>query len=96
MIKTINKSDEKLSFETDMSISLANALRRSVNHVPTLAIDSLELTKNDSALYDEIIGHRMGLIPLKNSNLRLPEECDCKDKGCGKCTAKYKLKAKGK
>jgi len=95
MIKTINKSDEKMNFLTDMPISLANAIRRSVNYIPILAIDTLEITKNDSALYDEILAHRVGLIPLKNVELKLPEECTCKDKGCGKCSLKYKIKAKG-
>jgi DNA-directed RNA polymerase subunit D len=95
MIKIAKKSDEKIEFTTDMPISLANAIRRSINEIPILAIDSLEITKNDSALYDEIISHRMGLIPLKNEDLKLPDECTCKGKGCGKCMIKFKLKAKG-
>jgi DNA-directed RNA polymerase subunit D len=96
MIKIIKKSDEKISFSTDMPINLANAVRRSVNYIPILAIDALEISKNDSALYDEIIAHRAGLIPLKNENLRLPEECGCeKEDGCGKCSIKLKLSASG-
>jgi len=96
MIKIINKSDEKISLTTDMSIELANAIRRSVNQIPILAIDSLEISKNDSALYDEIIAQRMGLVPLKNEDLRLPKDCDCgKEDGCGKCSVKFKLSAKG-
>jgi len=95
MIKIQEKSDEKLNFITDMPISIANAIRRSVNEIPILAVDVLEITKNDSALYDEIIAHRVGLIPLKNEDLKLPENCDCKGKGCGKCSIKFKLKAKG-
>ncbi|MDP2925276.1 MAG: hypothetical protein Q8N99_02795 [Nanoarchaeota archaeon] len=67
MIKTISSNDKegKLSFITDMSTSLANAIRRSVLEIPTMAIDEAEIIKNDSALYDEIIAHRMGLIPIK-------------------------------
>ncbi len=95
MIKIIDKNDEKLSLLTDMPISLANALRRSVNHIPIIAIDSLEISKNDSALYDEIIAHRTGLVPLKNEKLKLASECDCNGKGCGKCSIKFKLKAEG-
>lgn len=96
MIKIINKTNEKISFNTDLPISLANAIRRSVNYVPTLAIDTLEITKNDSALYDEMVAHRLGLVPLKNEDLKLPEECDCgKEDGCGKCSVKLKLKAVG-
>jgi DNA-directed RNA polymerase subunit D len=96
MIKLINKSDKKLSFSGEISATLANAIRRSVNEIPILAIDTLEISKNDSALYDEIISQRMGLVPLKNENLRLPEECDCgKEDGCGKCSTKFKLAKEG-
>lgn len=96
MIKIISKSDDKISFTTDMPISLANAIRRSLNYIPLLAIDSLEISKNDSALYDEIIAQRMGLIPLANEKLKLPKECGCeKEQGCTKCSIKFKLGASG-
>jgi DNA-directed RNA polymerase alpha subunit len=67
MIKTINydKEKQKINFTTDMQINLANAIRRSVLEIPIMAIDELEITKNDSALYDEILAHRIGLIPIK-------------------------------
>ncbi len=95
-IKLINKSDDKISFKTDMNISLANAIRRSVNYIPILAIDSLEISKNDSALYDEIVAHRVGLVPIKNENLKLPKDCGCeKEEGCSKCSTKFKLSAQG-
>ena len=64
-----DKENGKIMFETDMSIELANALRRSVNDVLVLAIDEVDIYKNDSALYDEIIAHRLGLIPLKNQKI---------------------------
>jgi DNA-directed RNA polymerase subunit D len=70
MMKLISKTNEKIVFITDMNISLANALRRSVNEIPTLAVDEVDIHKNDSALYDEIIAHRIGLIPLKNEKLK--------------------------
>jgi len=96
VIKLINKSDNKLSFKTDMNLSLANAIRRSINYIPLLAVDSLEISKNDSALYDEMIAHRVGLIPLKNDKLRLSKECGCeKEEGCTKCATKFKLSVTG-
>ncbi|MEN9626156.1 MAG: hypothetical protein RL557_484 [archaeon] len=64
-IKNYDKKNQKLSFATDMEIPLANAIRRSVLEIPVLAIDEVEIIKNDSALYDEIIAHRVGLIPIK-------------------------------
>ncbi len=95
MIKIKQKSNEKINLVTDISFSLANAIRRSVLSIPILAIEELEISKNDSALFDEIIAHRMGLVPLKNQNLELKENCSCKGEGCNKCTTKLRLSVKG-
>jgi len=73
-----------------------NSLRRNILEIPILAIDIVEFLKNDSALYDEVIAHRLGLVPLKtDKSFTLPEECNCDGKGCIKCNAALKLSAKG-
>lgn len=42
-----------------------NALRRiMMNEVPTMAVEVVAISKNDSILYDEVLTHRLGLIPL--------------------------------
>jgi len=64
-MKKISSKENKLTFSTEMDNGLANAIKRYVHQIPTVAIDEVEITKNDSALYDETIAHRMGLIPLK-------------------------------
>ena len=64
-IQEQEKNKLKISFVSDMGTSLANAIRRSVLEIPIIAIDEVEIVKNDSALYDEIIAHRIGLIPIK-------------------------------
>ena len=83
-MEIVEKSGEKLSFIEKIDLSLANAIRRSVNEIPILAIDEVDIYVNDSALYDEIIAHRLGLIPLKNSGIKEGME------------AEYKLKTKSK
>ena len=82
----------------ESSPALANALRRAMlEEVPTLAIEEVEFIKNSSALYDEIIAHRLGLLPLRGElgHLVLPERCACAGQRCPSCTIKASLKAKG-
>ena len=64
-MELIQNTPEKLILRMDANVALANAIRRSVPEVPVLGIDEVEIFKNDSALYDEIIAHRLGLVPLK-------------------------------
>jgi len=97
-IEILEKKKQKLSFILkDASAHFANALRRTiVNEVPTMAIEDVEFVKNSSALYDEMIAHRLGLIPLKTDlkSYELPEECSCKGEGCAKCQLAGTLKVK--
>jgi len=81
MIKSIEKTDKKLKFITDMKIDLANAIRRSVLEIPVMAIDEVEIIKNDSALYDENIAHRIGLIPIKTEKTSKETKFKLKEKG---------------
>jgi len=69
-MEKITKTDEKVVFISDMSLTLANAIRRSANEIPILAISEVDIYKNDSALYDEVLAHRMALIPLKNRKVK--------------------------
>jgi DNA-directed RNA polymerase subunit D len=64
-MEVVSKTPERLVLRLAVSESLANAIRRSVSEVKTLAIDEVEIFKNDSALYDEVLAHRLGLVPLK-------------------------------
>lgn len=77
---------------------VANTLRRLiVEEVPSLAIEEVTFIKNNSVLYDEVIAHRLGLIPLKADlkSYNMPSECKCKDKGCSMCQIHFKLDVKG-
>lgn len=93
-----NKKDEnKISFIIkDSNASYANALRRiMLEEVPVMAIEDVEIRKNSSILYDEIIAHRLGLLPLTTDlkSYNLPEKCKCEGKGCARCQVKLILQA---
>ncbi|MBX4212116.1 DNA-directed RNA polymerase subunit D [Candidatus Pacearchaeota archaeon] len=64
-MELVEENPGKVVLKMEANEPLANALRRSVAEVPTLAIDEVEIFKNDSALYDEVLAHRLGLVPLK-------------------------------
>ena len=47
-------------------VRFANALRRVLlSEIPTLAIEDVNILKNNSVLYDEVLALRLGLIPIK-------------------------------
>lgn len=79
----IKNTNEEVVFSVGLNVGLANAIRRSVGEIPVLAIVEADIYKNDSALYDEIIAHRLGLISLKNQKMKKDDFVE------------FKLKAKG-
>jgi len=43
-----------------------NSIRRMVmSHVPCLAVETVQFYENDSVVFDEMLAHRMGLLPIK-------------------------------
>jgi len=89
-VKVLEESDEKVAIQLEgIDRSYANAIRRfCISEVPAMAIDDIVILENSSVLYDEILAHRLGMIPLKTDLERyvLPEKCDCGNPlGCQKC-----------
>jgi len=95
-IKIIDKDEKRMSFILeDSNPAFANALRRTMRTVPTMAIETVEIEENTSGLYDEIIAHRLGLIPLEEGDFVPKSECKCNGKGCSRCTAVFALDKTG-
>ena len=96
----------------DVNPPLINALRRAlIADVPKLAIEDVEFHlgsigsededkeyESNTPLFDEIIAHRLGMIPIPTDlelfNYR--DECnECDGEGCPNCTIIYSLSKKG-
>ena len=71
--------------------AFANALRRTMfSEVPIMTVDDIFYFDNSSLVPDEVLAHRVGLVPLKTDldSYILPEDCDCDNElGCPKCRA---------
>ncbi|MGQ4833157.1 MAG: DNA-directed RNA polymerase subunit D [Candidatus Asgardarchaeia archaeon] len=82
-IRIINKTDEYMKFIiSDVDASIVNTLRRAMlSEVPTFAIEDVIIIENTSVLFDEIIAHRLGLIPLTTDldTYSYSEECESED-----------------
>jgi DNA-directed RNA polymerase subunit D len=94
-IKLLSRDQESVRFVlSDVSPAFANALRRiMISEIPVMAIDDVMILENNSVMYDEILSHRLGLIPVTtDQSYNLPEDCTCKSElGCEKCRASFSL-----
>jgi DNA-directed RNA polymerase subunit D len=100
-IKVLEKSEEQLRLLIKgVDVPYMNALRRLIlSEVPCMAIDEIVMLENSSILQDEVISHRLGLVPLKTDldSYNLPEECPCKSEfGCNLCRVTLALDVEAK
>ena len=90
--KIVSLTEDTIRFLLEgVDVAFANALRRTmVSEVPIMTIDDIFYFDNSSLVPDEVLAHRIGLVPLK-TNLDvyvLPEDCNCNaELGCPKCRA---------
>jgi len=100
-VKLLGETPNSVTLQLEgIDRSYANAIRRfCIAEVPSMAIDDVVILENSSVLYDEILAHRLGMIPIKTDLERyvLPEKCDCGSPlGCHKCRVLFVLDAKGR
>ena len=98
-IDIIEKDDNTLTFIIDgVDVSFVNAIRRiSTVEVPTMAIETVSIIRNDSKLFDEVLAQRLGLVPLKTDieAFVLASECECETNDCPSCSVSMILREKG-
>ncbi len=98
-IRILEKAKDKLYLSfmiRGTTPAYANALRRlMISEVPTMAIEDVEFAKNTSAMYDETIAHRLGLIPLATDLKSYRMKKGPEDDGSAACETMLTLKAKG-
>jgi len=100
-VKVLEESGNSVTLQLEgIDRSYANAVRRfCIAEVPAMAIDDVVILENSSVVYDEMLAHRLGMIPIRTDLERynLPEDCDCGNPlGCHKCRVLFVLDAKGK
>ena len=55
------------------SPTLINTVRRSVMlHTPCLAIEDVSIYQNGSVMFDEMLAHRLGMLPIKTDKTYKP------------------------
>lgn len=95
---------------SDTNPTFVNALRRIiVSDVPKMAIDNVEFHlgpimdesgqayESITPLFDEILSHRLSLVPIPTDldAFVFRSKCSCNGEGCPSCTVMYSLNKKG-
>ncbi|GJQ15096.1 hypothetical protein GpartN1_g6887.t1 [Galdieria partita] len=79
----------------DTDTSVANAIRRvAIAEVPTMAIDLIHMQVNTSSLHDEVLAHRLGLVPLTSHRVdefEYTRDCPYCSDHCSHCSVTFDL-----
>jgi len=90
-MRVLEMRNDFIKFElSNTDVSTANSLRRIIiAEVPTMCIETVDIYENSSVLPDEVISHRLGLIPLKSTrpmrDWNFQHSCTCEDGECDDC-----------
>ena len=63
----VRLSSDELEFDmVGVDAAIANAVRRVLlAEVPTMAVEKVFINNNTSIIQDEVLAHRLGLIPIR-------------------------------
>ena len=94
-VTLLEQTEDSLQLRVEgISPGLMNALRRVIiAETPVMAIEEVVILENQSPLFDEIIAHRLGLVPLRTQldQYTLPNDCTCEGAGCHLCQAGFTM-----
>ncbi|MFH1473901.1 MAG: DNA-directed RNA polymerase subunit D [Candidatus Aenigmatarchaeota archaeon] len=97
-VKILSKNDTEIKFLLEESNpQFANALRRiMMSEIPILTIEYVDFMINNSVLYNELIAHRLGLVPLvfDSKKFHFRDKHD-NDKTCSMCEVVFAINKKG-
>nr|CAD7400088.1 unnamed protein product [Timema cristinae] len=96
MIKIIKHNDLEMEFDMiGVHEAIANAFRRLLlSEVPSMAIEKVFIYNNTSIIQDEVLAHRLGLIPLKADPRRFEYRQKDDEDGTEQDTLEFELKVK--
>lgn len=65
-VEFIERGDREARFVVrGLTPAFANGIRRAIlADVPTLSIDTVRFVENSSVMFDEVLAHRLGMVPL--------------------------------
>lgn len=95
-VEYFDKHECKVTFEiANAHRSIPNSIRRTMNSdIPTMAIDIIEPAENNTTMCDEMISHRLGLLPFWSDgcdeDLYYRANCECGGILCDKCSIRYR------
>jgi DNA-directed RNA polymerase I and III subunit RPAC1 len=90
-----NKEDELVFELIGCDTSFANALRRILlSEIKTVALEYIYMWNNTSLIHDEVLSHRLGLVPL-NVDARLFDEMEEGEDATDRNTIVFQLQVNG-
>jgi DNA-directed RNA polymerase subunit D len=98
-VKVLDKRDNRIKFIlSGTNPAFANTLRRIIkSEIPTMAVEFVDIEENTSGMFDELVAHRIGLIPLAfdQKSYNMKGDCKCGGKGCSRCEVTLVLEKQG-
>ncbi len=98
-IKITDQNNRTIKFTVeDADVAFANAMRRVMMvEVPTMSVEFVDFHENSSAMYDEVVAHRIGMVPLvfDPKMYNFANICVCEGKGCSQCQVYLVVDKKG-